>query len=128
MKSFNFQNGFEATFPDEWNVEKSDDLVSIYNASNGVGALQISSYIVPDPNIVKLDEELKGYLEQKYGEVNLKLLNKYAWFSVIDDGNRYWHYWLLNKANILMFITYNCKSSDKSIEKGVVDRIIKSML
>lgn len=70
--------------------------------------------------------ELEEYLAGKYDEVNVNLIDSYA-YSDVTEKNKYWRYWLLKAGEKVIFVSYNCDESDKMIETLVIDNIIKSI-
>ncbi|PTS93387.1 hypothetical protein DBR11_25430 [Pedobacter sp. HMWF019] len=126
MKLFRLNESFTVEIPESWNGEKDNGVVSLYNQKNGVGALQFSFYQTPNVISVSIVEELQDYLEDKYEEVNVKLVNNYAYFNVTDEDETYWRYWLFRKSNDVMFVSYNCEASKKGEEDVIVNGIIKS--
>lgn len=75
-----------------------------------------------------MSEELETYLEDAYGHIKVELLNEYAYFSIIDEDNIYWEYWLFNKSDDIMFLSYNCEGADRNKEEDIINEIIKSIL
>ena len=51
--------GFVFLYPNDWTWEKEDNVISIYNPENGLGALQFSIYYVGNDSRVDLKTELE---------------------------------------------------------------------
>lgn len=128
MKSFYFDNGIKVMIPDSWEEEKEDNLVSLYDPVEGVGALQFSFYKASNPDSIDLSKELEGYLEDKHDGVDIKQLANYAYCSVVDEDGVYWQYWLFLKLGDVVFASYNCDEAVKKQESGLIDDIIKSVI
>jgi hypothetical protein len=126
MESFNLNNNLKLTAPDNWQIETEKNVTSLFDPNNGVGALQFSLYQVPNINSIDLIEELKQYMADKYDDVNVNLVDSYA-YSDVTDKDKYWRYWLLKAGGIVIFASYNCAENDKNIETFAVDTIIKSI-
>lgn len=129
MKSFRFNDNLKITFPDDWKLEKDNEVVSLFEPKKGVGALQFSSYSPPhDIDLIKVDKELEDFLKDKYGVIEVKLANNYSYFSITDEDDLFWRYWLFKGQKAMMFISYNCEADDRGKEDKIVDEIIKSVL
>ncbi|MGF7078757.1 hypothetical protein [Mucilaginibacter sp. UYCu711] len=110
--------------PENWISETNDHgLTSLYNATDGFGAIQISVYTIPDGLFIDSVQELKSHLDEIYKSVDIAT----PYFNIVDEGGIYWRYWLFNFSNEVVFITYNCEEPERGKEDIVVDSIIKSI-
>ncbi|RZL62950.1 MAG: hypothetical protein EOO93_08220 [Pedobacter sp.] len=128
MKSFYFDNGFEIITPVGWEEEKDNNLVSLYNAVDGIGALQFSFYQVDNSDSIDLCINLKRFLSDKHNPINVEMMDNYAYSNAVDDGGIYWRYWLFLKSPYLAFASYNCDDIHKDKEMIVINDIMKSIL
>ncbi len=126
MKILNLNNDLKLTAPDNWEIETDENIVSLFNTDNGVGALQFSFYQVGDIDSIDLKKELFEYLSDKYENITVTLVNSCA-YSNVTSGNRHWKYWLLKKKKEVIFISYNCNENDRNLEGQIVDNIVKSI-
>ena len=126
MKSINLGE-FYLTVPDNWDSEVDGNIVSLFDRYNGFGALQFSFYSVSNIDSIDLRKELQEYLLDKHGNIDVDLINDYAYFDVTIDGI-YWRYWLLKAIKNIVFISYNCDPVDIDKEKIIINNIINSML
>lgn len=46
--------GFMFLYPDEWDFEKNDNVILIYDPKSGLGTLQLSAYYVNNDHTVDL--------------------------------------------------------------------------
>lgn len=125
-----YTNGrFKALIPGNWIVQEEDDIISLYNPEEGVGALQFSLFSIENALNIDLKKELGILLENKFtGEIILKdNCAEAIYFN--EKNNKYWRYWLIkNTAGLLIFGSYNSDDNDKEIEKDTVQEIIKSAI
>ena len=126
MKSIQFNKDFKASVPETWRIEKSGDLYSAFDESDGLGALQFTLYIFPENESVV--DALQDYLSYKHDGVKANLKDNYAYAETTDLDGIYWRYWILHNKRNAIFISYNCEVDDKTKENGIVNHIIKSLI
>ncbi|CAM1340227.1 hypothetical protein [Tenacibaculum amylolyticum] len=114
--------GFVFLYPDEWTCEKEDNVISVYDSENGLGALQFSVYYVGNDNEIDLKAELEDFLED-YESFEVHITNGFA-YSKLKDSERWWQYWFFQRGNTLILASYNCEIEDE----GKEDRAIKEIL
>ncbi|MCX2496411.1 hypothetical protein OQX63_23185 [Pedobacter sp. PF22-3] len=127
MKIVDFNNGIKGKIPNDWKSETSDDVVSLYEPDNGVGALQLSFYNIDNAPSIELSKELESYLGDKHEKIIVKIIDGRAYSDIEDEDGIYWQYWLFLKDTTVIFVSYNCDKSDKGIEDPVVKEIISSI-
>ena len=54
--------GLRFEYPVDWELKQEDNVLSLYNLYDGVGAMQFSAFKIPEVNNIKLSEELSKYL------------------------------------------------------------------
>ena len=118
--------GFVFVYPDNWNCEKEDNVITLYDAENGLGALQLSVYYVGNKNRLDLKSELEDFL-QDYESVKVEMKDNLA-YSTFNDGDRVWQYWLFQSGNSLIVATYNCATEDKGKENNTINSILCSFV
>lgn len=127
MKVYKINEGISFSFPSNWLVEHDNNLISVFDPQNGVGALQFSIYEIKDTNSINLVEKLSDYLEEKHGAVSVKLFIDYSYSDLTDEDGVYWRYWLFSKKNRIIFVSYNCAQEDIGQEDTEIMQIIKSL-
>lgn len=132
--SINSFNLFNCNIPEEYRFEEDDGVLSIYNEENGVGALQITSYRIPNGYRFNIKDELIEFilsnddtLKSKEIDKDIVLNNNSGVFQVKDNEGYWWKYWLLFRNNIAIFITYNCEIDYLKVEENVINKIVESI-
>ena len=124
---------YELCIPDNWSYTEEGNIVSFNNEVCGVGAFQVSSYLIDKDQNIDVASELSNMLSDKIGVPKQDILpkisvtNNLAHFYFID-GEKYWEYYILFKNGKLLFITYNCQQTDNLVEKSIIDKIIHSIV
>ncbi len=128
MKSIYLEGNTIAIIPDSWTAESDGNMISVFEAANGVGALQFTSFKVPNRGRIDLSKELLSLLDDEYNDADINEKANYAFFETVDKDSVYWKYWLLNGEESIFFISYNCQATDKGIENDVINSIINSII
>ncbi|MEL6193782.1 MAG: hypothetical protein AAFR66_17095 [Bacteroidota bacterium] len=118
----------ELEIPRDWETFREDNLLSVYNSTNGVGALQISAYEAPEYNRINLKDELVDYLGINSEEAKLESSNTHSYYNFVDNQNVYWRYWMIKKDGKIILASYNCGKEDIEIEVEVINKMIRSIL
>jgi hypothetical protein len=127
MKFFKLDNSeLSFEYPNNWTTLKEDNIISVYDSVNGLGALQLSVYYKKEVRPTNLSEELEEYLTKRHEDFEIVLKEKLAYCNCLDEENKLWRYWLFQKANNIIFASYNCYLEDGGKEDIIVDEIIKS--
>ena len=116
--------GFVFLYPDNCTYEKEDNVISVYDEENGLGALQFSIYYIGNENKIDLKIELEDFLED-YDSFEVEIVNDLAYSKFIDES-RVWQYWLFQKGNTLILASYNCEKEDTGKEDTMVNKILSS--
>jgi hypothetical protein len=128
MKIYKYQGvdlGF--SYPDNWVIEKEENIVSIYDPLYGIGALQFSFYLVANPQTIFKKDELEDYIRDRHDSFEVTVNGNCAFSTYLDDKKgRYWKYWLFLKNKTLLFAFYNCQKEDVGKEEKIIDEIIAS--
>lgn len=127
------QNGIcQLDIPNTYAYFEKESVISIHN-SNGVGAISISSYSIPNNYDFLIVQELLDFAQSIDESVTLNETdvtssnNCYCFTKFIDSAGKYWRIWVYYKSNYAAFATYNCDKADKNIERNEVDMIINSL-
>lgn len=129
MKKFNYSNtGFGFAFPDEWHIDKDENVISLYDPIKGVGTLQFSIYRINEPKNINLKEELEDSLRGHHEKYSVSVFNNYVTTDYLSDGKRIWKYWLFLNGRFLIFGTYNCNYYDQGKENKVIREIINTIV
>lgn len=133
MKKYQSPSGyFELEMPYSWDFSEDETNTSFYDEANGAGALQISSFLIDKDQTINIVDELAEMVSDSITLPKQNIINKIitstnsASINFIRE-DRYWEYHMLYKNYKLLFITYNCKEVDYSLEKKIVDKIIQSI-
>lgn len=127
-KYSNKNKGLELIYPENWEAELNDNVLSVYDSLNGVGVLQFSTYHVSDSKRINLSNELSDFLRDKHEPIEINVDNNYAFASYKDNEGRCWKYWLFLKKDILIFASYNCEKDDVGKEDKEIDQILRSSM
>lgn len=120
--------------PDHFVIEEQGDQVIMYDHDNGVGAINISSYVIPHTYDFKIEAELIDFVSSNE-EYNLSTglvykeveENRYAKCIFITAKKREWKYWLVYENNRAILITYNSNCNDANKESSIVKEIVSSV-
>lgn len=126
---------FNLNLPSNYEItELEDGIINISDEINGVGAITITKYIIPDSYEFIIAEELNDFLasiedftEDIKHEVTIESATRISteFFSL---ENRFWKLWLFYEYRTAMFITYNCESKkSKDKELSVIEKIVSSI-
>lgn len=120
--------GLYFEYPDEWSLEKDENVLSLYDPIDGVGAIQFSMYKVPNDKNLGLKQELDEYLtDNGYVNFEIKKGNSFV-YTHVSQENKYWQYWMFIKDDYLIFVSYNCQIDDSSKEIEEINNIVDSAL
>ncbi len=120
-------NNWEIELPPDWIGEHSEECSTIYHP-DGVGALQISSYLRNEP---VTDFDLKD-LAKEHIESGAKLgkaeAGAFAGFTIaLGIDGEFWQFWYVARNNIALLITYNCNEADLGPEREHAKSILGSL-
>ena len=116
--------GFIFFYPNDWIWEKEENIITVYNPKNGLGALQFSIYYVGNDREINLKVELEDFLED-YNSFKVEIIEGKA-YSRIKDEDRIWYYWFFQSGNSLILATYNCEIKDEGKENELIKNILNS--
>jgi hypothetical protein len=116
-------------YPDNWTIEQEQNVVSLLDPENGLGALQFSVYQIPGSQIISVKTELEDYLKDRHSHFEVSTTDSYALSDYLNDkkGNC-WKYWMFLKNHTLVFATYNCLKNVIGKESKYIDQIIGSLI
>lgn len=104
----------------------NNNVISIYDSVDGVGAVQFSTFIVPANQRIDLQKELLSFLKDKKSKIEILGDSKLAFVDYFDAEGIYWKYWLFVKDRFLILATYNCLREHVGVEDEKVNAIITS--
>lgn len=121
-------SNFSFIFPDDWTYQEDADVLSVYDSTNGVGALQFSSYYVNDIATIDLKVELEDYVSGRHQTFSVQRFDKYAFCQGEDKKGKGWKYWVFARGNTVIFASYNCLTEDVGKEDQEINAIVKSAM
>ena len=111
----------------EWIGEHDEECSTIYHP-NGVGALQISSYVkngeVTESDLKNLAQ---GHIESGARLVEASSGEFHGFTLAFGVDGEFWQYWYIAKENIALLVTYNCNEIDLGPEREQVKEIVASL-
>ena len=118
-------------YPEGWTVEETQDLVTLYKADTGCGALQISAFRTPgeqDTRQVVLEYlSDKGLPDNGASIITSQEGPKQVSTHNYVENDWYRQIWVISQDKYLLFVTYNCKSADKDKELAEVFHMVSSV-
>ena|SRR5579863_2047561 len=123
---------YQLIHPKSWEIEENENTISIYDAIKGVGAINITSYLIPQDYQFYVEKELIEFVDKEDIPQNgIKVIlvdKKKIAFLELEVEDRFWCYYVLFCNHKALFITYNCKAVDKNKELDEVSQIVKTIL
>jgi hypothetical protein len=131
---------YKLTVPDGWSVdEEADGPVAIYE-QDGAGALQVSALTPrPLPPGGKIDVflMLRAFLKQTgvdyVEEAAVRRTEKgldwasYEYSGDSGDGDLLIRSWMATNHDVVVFLTYACRTEDGDAERARIDAIVASL-
>ena len=109
--------------PNNWVVEETDECMAFYNPE-GVGAIQISTYLKEDGNVSNKD--LLEFSEaDNPDEADLPYLKGIK--KTVEDGGDIFINWWLRSGPQLYYVTYICEKGDEAIESEEREYVVYSL-
>jgi hypothetical protein len=110
-----------------WAARHDPECLSI-ERSDGVGSLQISG-AVKEAGLVT-DADLLGMIDEADAAASRHAcsvgeFSGLSWSYQEDDT--YWRRWLLRKDSLVLFVTYNCASRERTIEDADIDHMLGTL-
>ena len=123
---------YQLVHPGNWKIEENENTITIYDTLNGIGAINITSYMIPIDYEFFVEKELVEFVDNdEIIHNNIKVTQvdqtNIAFLEFVID-NRYWQYYTLFCNHKALFITYNCNVVEKNKELSLVKQIINSIL
>lgn len=114
-------------YPNDWIVDQENNLVSVYNPVEGVGALQFSSYQIPEAKTPSITEALSDYVHDRHIKYKILENKNYAYTNYLEgDDAAYWKYFLFLIQKTLIFVTYSCEEKNIGEEDKIIESIVMS--
>jgi hypothetical protein len=108
-----------------WSAREDKESVTIV-AQRGVGALQISAWHKSNATIA--DTDIDHFASEAPGTSMHAILGGFLGRTVIHEvDGRYWQKWWIAQRSLMLFISYNCRVSDKSSELNDVHRMLDTL-
>ncbi len=109
--------------PNNWAAEESDECIAFYNP-DGVGAIQISTYIKEDGDVTN-DDLLVFSEAENPDEADLPYLNGIK--KTIEDGGHILINWWLRSGQQLYYVSYICEKGNEAIEAKEREYVVYSL-
>ena len=112
----------------DWFAEREADCTTIWR-EDGVGAFQISAYKY-DLGLIP-EDDLNDFMSGEFpGDTAIKSVTcgQFAGVGVeyaIDE--KFWQKRWLTSGPLLVYVTYNCSSGNRSIEPAAVDQMLATL-
>ena len=122
-------NWWSAEFPEEWQAEENDGIVTLTDPDN-IGALDITALIKEAGQVAEaeLDELARENFPSDVDSTAVtvgELSGQYVEYEEDDDA---WREWILVLDGVLLYATYNCDVDDRGIDDAVVDQILTTIV
>lgn len=109
--------------PNNWVVEETDEAMAFYKP-DGVGAIQISTYLKEDGNVT--NEDLLEFSEAvNPEEADLPYLKGIQ--KTFEDSGDIFINWWLRSGSQLYYVTYICERGDEAIEAQEREYVVYSL-
>ena len=139
MKVFEKKGWFRLTIPDGWEVDEDETPIAIYDP-NGAGALQVTAETPrPLPPGGKIDVflMLRAFLKQTGVDFDESLACRktergldwasYEYSAESEEGEQLWRAWMVTNHDIVVFLTYACRTEDGDPQRAEVDAVVASL-
>ena len=114
--------------PTGWVGGREDTCASFWS-ENGVGALQISAYY--RDAVAVTDSELYDFAKDELIEGATPQDSNCGEFNGITvsffNGQKFWRKWWLRSDSLLLYVTYSCDVTDRTVESETVNRILTTL-
>lgn len=116
---------FSLTIPKDWESDIDEEVLSISKSTNGVGAIQISSYSLDldsDFNLFGefhelVTDTLMIRLEKNWAKEIKQIRDNFLIFETSDTTeNKFFLIGFCEHKRSILFLTYNCILDDKNLE------------
>jgi len=109
--------------PNHWVVEEADEAMTFYNP-DGVGAIQISTYLKEDGKVTN-DDLLEFSEAENPDEADLPYLKGIQ--KTFEDGGDIFINWWLRSGPQLYYVTYICEKGDEAVEAEEREYVVYSL-
>ena len=121
---------YQLEIPENWKVEENENTISIYNEDEGLGAITITSYLIPETYSFDLRKELidcvDNTINNQDGIKEYDLQEKQIAEIDIKNDKGLWRFVIVFSKQKALFITYNSDVVDSN-EINTVSHIIASI-
>ncbi|MFO0701654.1 MAG: hypothetical protein U0236_20720 [Nitrospira sp.] len=137
-KTITWERWCSIEIPDDWTWSQEDNVISVFNESQGVGALQISfaNRLLPhkptNEEAVKLSLSYAGDQDWPVGAemVQVSRVDESVMATMthcrFGEEITSWRVWHIIEKTRVACITYNCVERDQDVEADSVDDILRS--
>jgi hypothetical protein len=115
-------------YPNGWVVLDEGEIISVYNPTDGLGALQFSLYPIQEESEVDQISDFNWLLSERHPGLEIQAKNNYLYCDTIDQDFVFWKYWFFYKDSVYIFATYNCAYESIGVEDKQIEIIIESVL
>jgi hypothetical protein len=129
---------FSLVIPVTWKFHEEDGVISLFDVSNGVGAIQLSLSKRQTPQ-EPIDQEAiefaQDFASQHKCHIEVGSIHSFdiggcpaSEFSFEENNEEpeYWRIWHIMGRERMAFITYNCSVLDRDVEKQFCNQIVIS--
>ena len=123
-------NIYEITLTDGYVLEENKNVIAIYNEKHGVGAINITSYQIPDDYDFNIEEELRDFATSVDNSIDgktLQIKRNGCTSSEFMSKERYWRIWVFFRKPQVIFVSYNCNKEEKNNEIDKINEIVQSL-
>lgn len=139
MKVFEKKGWYRLSIPDGWDVDEDETPVAIYDPE-GAGALQVTAETprpLPPGGRIDVFLMLRAFLKQTGVDFDETLAKRKTergldWASTeytadSDEGEALWRSWMVTNHDIVVFLTYGCRTEDGDVQRAEIDAIVGSL-
>lgn len=139
MRVFEKKGWFRLTIPDGWEVDEDETPIAIYDP-DGAGALQVTAETprpLPPGGRIDVFLMLRAFHKQTGVDFDESLAKRWTergldWASCeqvseSEDGELLWRSWMVTNHDLVVFLTYGCRTDDGDVQRKEVDAVVASL-
>jgi hypothetical protein len=139
VKVFEKKGWFRLTIPYGWEVDEDEAPIAIYDP-DGAGALQVTAETprpLPPGGRIDVFLMLRAFLKQTGVDFDESLATRktlraldwasYEYAAESEEGEQLWRAWMVTNHDIVVFLTYGCRTEDGDQQRTEIDAIVASL-